>query len=227
MVNKLVEKTIKLSLFVQIVTTLVSLNGIYVPLKPENNILKDILKIEASVQFIEAFFYIWMMFALKDLNKMTPRRYIDWFITTPAMLISTIIFFKYQEKKEKNESTIMELEPFLLENKENILKIVIYNAGMLLFGLLGETGYIDKYVSISIGFIFFYKSFELIYYEYAIHSENSKILYKILLSIWALYGVAAMFPNVPKNISYNILDVFSKNFYGLYIYYLILQLSQS
>ena len=42
--------------------------------------------------FVEAFFYIWVILALKDLKIMTSRRYIDWFITTPTMLVSTIVF---------------------------------------------------------------------------------------------------------------------------------------
>ena len=46
-----------------------------------------------------------------------------------------------------------------------------------------------------------------------------------LLLIWALYGVAAYFDHIPKNISYNILDVISKNFYGLYIFFKIRDLA--
>ena len=64
-------------------------------------ILKEILKIETLVQVVEGAFYVWVMYALKDMNKMTPRRYIDWMITTHVMLLSTIIYFKYNEYKEK------------------------------------------------------------------------------------------------------------------------------
>jgi len=32
-----------------------------------------------------------------------------------------------------------------------------------------------------------------------------------------MYGIAALFKNVIKNTMYNILDIFSKNFYGLFI----------
>ena len=31
---------------------------------------------------------------------MTPRRYIDWTFSTPIMLISTVVFMKYQEFKD-------------------------------------------------------------------------------------------------------------------------------
>ena len=49
--------------------------------------------------------------------------------------------------------------------------------------------------------------------------------FKILFTLWIFYGVAAMLPDVPKNICYNTLDIFSKNFYGLFIYYKIRELN--
>jgi hypothetical protein len=44
-------------------------------------------------------------------------------------------------------------------------------------------------------------------------------------SVWSLYGVAAWFPMTLKNAAYNILDIFAKNFYGVYLSYTIFQLS--
>ena len=159
--DKLVGKTIYISLFIQLLTTLVSLDGLNYDLSPEDEILKHILVLEAFVQFVEAFFYIWVIYALKDLNLMTSRRYIDWFITTPTMLVSTIIFMEYIRKKEMNEN-ILNFYDFLRDHMNNIIKIVAYNFFMLLFGLLGELNIIDKKVGVAIGFIFFYLSFKLI-----------------------------------------------------------------
>ena len=45
-----------------------------------------------------------------------------------------------------------------------------------------------------------------------------------MLSIWGLYGIAAMFNNNIKNTSYNLLDIVSKNFYALYLSYKIYNL---
>ena len=104
--NALVEKTIYASLWIQFLTTSLSLDGLNYDFAIEDTILKDILVLEAFVQFVEAFFYIWVIYALKDLRKMTSRRYIDWFITTPTMLVSTIIFMEYLRKKEANEDTL-------------------------------------------------------------------------------------------------------------------------
>ena len=224
MLDKLVEKSIKISLFVQIITTIISLDGFTIKLSDNDKILKSILGIETIVQIVEGAFYIWVMYALSDMNKMTPRRYIDWSITTPIMLLSSIIYFKYSELKEKKILKPFTLEDFYDENKENIYKIFIYNALMLFFGYMSEINVIDKYISIRVGFFFFYKSFNLIYNEYAIHSEIGNKLFKVLLILWSLYGVAAMLPIKEKNLSYNVLDIFAKNFYGLYIYYRIRQL---
>lgn len=218
--NALVEKTIYASLWVQFLTTSLSLDGLNYELAIEDNILKDILVLEAFVQFVEAFFYIWVIYALKDLRKMTSRRYIDWFITTPTMLVSTIIFMEYLRKKEANEDTL-NFWTFLQDHKENIIKIISYNFFMLLFGLLGELNIIEKKIGVSIGFVFFGLSFKLIYDEYARYTEGGKKLFAFLLIVWSLYGVSAMMPIVPKNACYNILDIIAKNFYGLFIYYYI------
>ena len=224
--NTIVAKTIYASLVIQIITTLISLEGLFKSLKEKDFVLKEILVLEGFVQLIETFFYIWVIFAIHNLNKVTPRRYIDWTFSTPIMLTSTIVFMKYQEYKEKKINKSFRLFDFFKENKSNIFKIFIFNGLMLLCGFLGEAGIIDKRIGIPLGFIFFYMSFNLIYQEYAKKSELGKKLFTFLVIVWGLYGVAAMTDLATKNISYNILDIIAKNFYGLFIYYIILQISK-
>jgi len=224
--NTLVSKTIYFSLVVQIITTIVSLGGLFVKIKDNDYVLKEILLLEGVVQIIESCFYIWVIFAIHNLKSVTPRRYIDWVFSTPIMLTSTIVFMKYQELKDKNLDTSFKMIDFLKDNKSNIFKIFIYNGLMLLCGFLGEVGIIDKRIGITLGFIFFYLSFDLIYKEYAKKSILGKKLFTFLLVVWGLYGVAAMTDIKTKNISYNILDIISKNFYGLFIYYKIVQMSR-
>ena len=93
---------------------------------------------------------------------------------------------------------------------------------MLLCGYLVENGKMEKYTGIGIGFIFLLISFGLIYREFAQHTELGKLLFFFMFFIWSLYGVAAIFPFYIKNISYNILDIFAKNFFGLFLYAIIL-----
>ena len=220
--EKLVAQTIYLSLLCQLVTTVISLDGLNYDLAIEDNILKHILILEAFVQFVEAGFYIWVIYALKDLKIMTSRRYIDWFITTPTMLVSTMIFMEYLRKKEANEDVI-DFWKFMKDHKENIIRLVSYNFLMLLFGLLGELNIINNKFAVAIGFIFFILAFKLIYDEYASKTQGGLKLFAFLVSVWSLYGVAALMPIVPKNTMYNMLDIVSKNFYGLFIYYYIRQ----
>lgn len=224
---KTVKNTIWFSLILQIITGLIPLPGLFIKLEEKDAILTDILILETIVQFIELLFYVWIAFSVLNIKKMASRRYIDWIITTPTMLLSTIMFMKYQERKENNELENKPLKTmgFIKENKDLILKIFGYNFLMLIFGYLGEINTISKYIAIPIGFGFFYKSFELIFNNYASVTNKGRQLFLFLVSVWSLYGVAAiMSPNV-KNISYNLLDIVAKNFYGLYIYYEIRQMT--
>lgn len=233
-----VSKTIWFSLIMQLITSIIPLHALFIKLPDEHQILTDILSIETVVQFVEMVFYIWIAYAVINVDVMASRRYIDWVITTPIMLLSTIMFMKYQENQEREENTKnpeksksetlpLETFDFLSKNKNLIISIFGYNLGMLFFGYLGETNVVPKYLSISVGFAFFFKVFHIIYSNFARYSVLGKQLFAFLLSVWSMYGIAAMFPANLKNVSYNLLDIVAKNFYGLYIYYKILDVSNS
>jgi bacteriorhodopsin len=108
----------------------------------------------------------------------------------------------------------------LKENSDIIIPIIILNWIMLLFGYLHEINYIDKTTGFILGFVFFYLSFNKIYKCYANKSNKGKNIFYILVIVWSLYGFAYLLNSNEKNICYNILDIFSKNFFGLYLYYI-------
>ncbi len=237
----ILQLTVYISLLIQFITGAVGVHGLMIPLSEEDKILREVLIMEMVVQLVEFIFYIWLAFGLFSYSKsknsnfplfdVTKRRYIDWFITTPTMLLSTIIFLQYikiKEKKkddsiEESEKRPLSYTEFIKDHKKIILLIILSNAMMLLFGYLVENGKLDKFTGISIGFIFLLISFYLIYKEYAIHTEDGKKLFFFMFIVWSLYGVAAIFPFYIKNISYNMLDVFAKNFFGLFLYVMILR----
>jgi hypothetical protein len=97
---------------------------------------------------------------------------------------------------------------------------------MLFFGYLGEIEAIDMTSSLSLGFVFFGLTFNTIYQNYAIHSKNAMKLFYFVFTVWAIYGVAALTSTTTKNNMFNILDIFAKNFFGLYLYYRITQVSK-
>ena len=223
LMNKsLVHKTIYISLALQFITTLISLDGFRYKLNPIDNILKDILKIETVVQIIEGMVYLWISYSVSNLNVMIDRRYMDWTITTPLMLISTVLYMKYNTETEEYKRNV-NLKDFFKDNSIEVLLIILLNGLMLLFGYLGEKNILDKNSSIIIGFAFFFGTFKYIYDKYVKDNDTNKKLFYFVFIVWSLYGVAAMFPAVSKNISYNFLDIVSKNFYGLFIYYKVLQ----
>jgi bacteriorhodopsin len=210
-----------LSIAIQLLIGLITLRGIYYKVPPQHEILIDILKLETIVQFVELGFYIFLLRKMTTTNMATVR-YFDWVITTPTMLLTTIIYLRYLHDK-----TSFTFSDFVKEKKNDIIYIVFCNFMMLLFGYLGEIKAIDKWYSFYMGFIFFVLAFKRIYDNYAVHSEEGKRLFSFIASVWSLYGFAFILEPSSKNISFNILDIFAKNFFGLYLYNKVVQVKQS
>lgn len=206
-----------LSIITQVLIAIVTLRGIYYKVPNEHVKLTQILRIETIVQFVELAFYIFIIRKLA-VGEMASHRYFDWVITTPIMLITIIAYFKYEESIQNNTQP-KEFVEFVKSNRQNILFITICNLLMLLFGYLGEIKVIDKWSSFILGFVFFILAFHNIYYNYAIHSHKGKQLFYIITVVWSLYGFAFILSPVPKNNAFNILDIFAKNIFGLYLYY--------
>lgn len=228
----LVKNSLTFSLYAQVITTLLGFFGLIYKLRPQDMVLHEILTLETVVQVIEFAFYFWFSYMYKknvDKTDITKFRYYDWVFTTPIMLFNTVVYFEYNNIKnnKKNSSnnssndTPLTLESFFNNNKENVGKIVLYNFIMLAVGYLQELGVINIWASSIIGFYFLYLVFDIIYREYAVKSQENLQIFWIMAIIWSLYGVAAMFESKYKNFGYNILDIVSKNFYGLYIAYRI------
>jgi hypothetical protein len=239
--NILLKSSVYISLAVQLITGIVGAHGTTFKVPAENMMLKDINIMEFIVQCVEFVFYIYISMAVLKVSGITPRRYFDWNITTPIMLISTIMFYTYkheqikqqklldegkitEEEKKENMSNIR-LWSILKKEKSIIIIIVLFNFLMLVFGLLGEMGYMNLYLSNVLGFICFAVVFYFVY-QYAKQCNDSECmrLYYFFLVVWSLYGVAQLLGVVKKNIMYNYLDVVAKNFYGLFIYYKLRQI---
>jgi hypothetical protein len=229
----MVKTTTQLSIIVQLVIGIISTRGVFFNVDKKHKILTQILVVETIVQYVELCFYLYFLrkFDVLPLSKMTIIRYYDWFFTTPTMLLSTVIYFKYEEQMEQMELS-KQVEPLdfftvLKQEQFNIKLIVASNFLMLLFGYLGENNKLDKKIAIPLGFVFFAITFNVIYKEYAIKSVQGKKIFNIILPIWAMYGVGACFNDTYKNNTFNVLDVFAKNFFSLFIYYKLQEISKN
>jgi hypothetical protein len=96
---------------------------------------------------------------------------------------------------------------------------------MLLMGFLHESGMIDIFTSTILGFAGFIGVFWKIYKTYAKDHIINRYLWYYMVSSWSLYGVAAVFPNIIKNTSFNLLDIVSKNFYSVFLTAYIMNLN--
>ena len=224
-VNNNLLQSAKISLAMQLVIGIVGIHGIFIALPEKDKILTDIMILETIVQFIEMMFYIWLVFYLSRLNfDVTYVRYFDWFLSTPIMLISTTFFMRYLASKPLNQTTT--IKNIMKTNWVELLKIGVSNVFMLLFGFLAEINIITRTNGFIFGTLAFLYTFYVIYSEFVDNNNTNKTLFYTMFTIWSLYGVAYLFPYITKNTMYNYLDVLSKNFYGLFIYYFIVQSSK-
>jgi bacteriorhodopsin len=213
--------TTYISIFVQLITGIIDIHALTLPLPPEHAILNPILKIEFIVQTVELAFYIWFVLSHIAVSSMAAARYFDWIFTTPVMLFTTIVFLKYKEHIEKKDPNHITVQQFIRDNRSNITIIFLANLTMLIFGYLGEIGIISRPFAFGAGFVGFAVSFSVIYNEYARKSQQGKRLFVFLLGIWSLYGFAFLLDPAAKNITFNFLDIVAKNFFGLYLVYVI------
>jgi hypothetical protein len=234
--------TTKISLAVQIATGLVGLQGLTYVLPEPHSVLSHLLALETFVQFVELTFYAWFVYQF-NLSTMALTRYADWLLTTPTMLLTTIMYFRYQsalngdardakgagaeaegfaepadESPPPRTSFFKTIGDFIRENKADVAIIFAANVFMLATGALGEIGALPLIPATLLGFGGLAVSFATIYRKFAKDTRVGRTMFAFLATIWSAYGVAFLFPTAAKNITFNVLDVFAKNFFGVYLY---------
>ena len=219
--KKIFNYTLLASIVIQIFTFLISIPGFFTEIPAAYILIKDLFLLELFVQLIEGIFYIWLAFNFLKLTNITPKRYFDWAITTPVMLITLISYLIFINAKETNQTQGLTLYSILTTNYNTIIPILLLNGAMLLFGYLGEIKVIPVLYSIILGFIPFIIYYYMIYHNFVQTNNNSFMFFLYFLVFWSLYGFAAALPYYAKNILYNILDLFAKNFFGLFLAYII------
>jgi hypothetical protein len=213
--------TLVISVIVQIVTGIIEVGAFFIKVPTIYSLIKQLLIIELVVQFIEGLFYIWLVYNYTKVLNITPKRYIDWVITTPSMLITLMIYLIYLNKKIENKTNKLDFFTLFKENSIIFISVLILNWVMLLFGYLGEMRIIPILLGVFLGFIAFLIYYYIIYVNYVSQNTNGYLLFWYFFFFWSLYGVVAVLPYYVKNAFYNILDLFSKNFFGIFLSYII------
>jgi hypothetical protein len=218
------------SLIIQIISAIINIYVINLNVPAVYNILNELVFIDFIVQTIEMIFYIWMISNFNIIKNITHYRYYDWIISTPIMLIVFVIYLNFinnqHENQNQNQNQIpLSLKKELKKEWKTLTIITILDLLMLLAGYLGEIEILPYIYTTLVGFIPFFVMFYIIYEQYAKKTETGQNIFWLFSGIWAIYGIAALMPYKIKNFMYNILDLLSKNFFGLFLSYLIYKVS--
>ena len=175
--------------------------------------IRNILNLEVCISVIAAYFYSIFVEKTKsnlvNYREINVTRYTDWAITTPIMLLVLVLALVYNTKDQVNFSSY--------------LIILVLNFLMLYFGYAGEMKKITKLKGVIYGFISFFALFIYIYFQYMhgkAHFDNT-LIFVAFLVFWSCYGLLYMLPpkyEEEKNVGYNILDVLSKCFVGIFFW---------
>tara|TARA_Y200000002_G_scaffold338590_1_gene308045 strand:+ start:682 stop:1377 length:696 start_codon:yes stop_codon:yes gene_type:complete len=186
-------------------------------IRTSNPQIRHILNLETCISVVAAFFYGVFMNKINkqniDYKDINLNRYLDWSITTPIMLLVLILALGLNIKKK------VKLLDFVI--------ILVLNFGMLYAGYVGEIEKDKKtpnnkkiiYGNI-IGFIFFTFMYGFIYFKFVRSYKNfdNNILFGAFVFLWALYGVVWWMEERNKNVGYNVLDLLSKCFVGIFFW---------
>jgi bacteriorhodopsin len=171
--------------------------------------VRNIMNLETTVSLVASIVYGIFNDKMKtdnwDLKDFTKLRYLDWMITTPLIILGLLLF--YNQKLASIEYKIF-------------FTMVCFNWLMLLAGYMGEVGAIPRLAGLGLGFGFLISLLSLMV-TCCIPSGSNYSAFIVFALLWSLYGVAYMTDDETMNISYNILDVFSKAVFGvaLWLFY--------
>ena len=166
--------TLVISIIVQIITGIIELGAFFVKVPTIYSIIRQLLILELVVQFFEGTFYFWLAYNFTKVLNVTPKRYIDWVITTPSMLITLMIYLIYLNKFKTNELDFFTL---FKNNLKIFIPVVVLNWLMLLFGYLGEMKIIPVLLGVFLGFIPFLIYYYIIYINYVTQNTIENLIF--------------------------------------------------
>lgn len=155
-------------------------------------------------------------------SRLNETRYSDWMITTPIMLLVLCLAFQYNNTLPgglgKSGGVPMGVS-FVL-----FVWILLMNWGMIGSGYLAEVGKISKRDGLVFGFLFFFVLYALLYFGFLNGSKGNAyfqnmFLFLVFFVLWSIYGIVYWLEDEAlKNTSYNVLDLLSKCFVGIFFW---------
>jgi bacteriorhodopsin len=171
------------------------------------------MNIETCISIVAAFFYSQFIEKLKEnegkeipYESINLTRYTDWFITTPLMLLVLCL--------------VLGLEHNIAVKFTTYFIIILLNFGMLAAGYLGEIKKLDKKIALTVGFVFFFVMFWIIYSNFMIDNSSfgANLSFFIFFVFWSIYGAIYLTKDKTKNIVFNVLDLIAKAIVGIFFW---------
>lgn len=173
--------------------------------------LNVILVFEVTSQVIE---FLWYATVLATSQTITARlRYIDWVLSTPTMIVSFAMFFRHRDDSITTGRSVTSV----FQTYELYASLAM-NWIMLALGFALESGHASNVVGLGGGGLALVGSFTFLAMFVDDDDVISRALFWTTFAIWGLYGVAAALDDVPKNVAYNLIDVVSKNGFGVFLF---------
>ena len=166
----LLHSSLLFSIVVQVITGVIELLALFVKTAPGMALIKQLLSLEVAVQAVEGAFYAWLYYNIDRVKNITPKRYADWALTTPTMLVTLVAYIIYLNAPSSESLSLLQI---LRENAAPIAQILVLNWLMLLFGYLGEVGVIPLVAGVAIGFAPFIAYFYIIYERFVANDANN------------------------------------------------------
>ena len=215
------------SIVVQLILLVILAYNTNIKVPPELEVLREAFRFEYYVSIIEFVGYLLIGYMLLYKKSVTVYRYADWFFTTSILLISLSYVFLYRLYKEKDKTKELTNEYIFTKYRPILQSLFLSNFFMLLFGFLGEMKKIPYWIGYILGMICFIITFTTLSNNFVKENKANDDLFTIFMLIWLFYGFAYLMPYKSKNMFYNLLDLVSKNMFGLYILYIIQQEKQT
>lgn len=189
-------------------------------LRTKDNNIRHILNLFTCIAIASAAFYYNALAYLRTTEQMnqpviwadlSKYRYVDFAITTPLSMLILCIFLASNTHKKIHIYTLG--------------AILLLDYAILSICYLGEFSIhpLTKWHSILAAIIPFSAMFWMIYSIYVEGSTHyaNYIMYSAYVLVWSKYSLAYLLDDYNKNITYNVLDIFSKCAFGIgtWLYY--------
>ena len=180
-------------------TTITLIEAIRTPIVNVRHVMNIETAVSIVASIVYGLFYEQVKTGKYDLKSFTHLRYLDWFITTPLIILGLLLFYNQH----------LGAIPW-----QTYALLVGLDWTMLTAGYMGEEGVIPKQTGFWAGFAALFAVFYLMYTK-CIPKGSNPAAFFIFAFLWSMYGIAYMQDDATKNLIYNLLDVNSKALFGV------------